>query len=103
MAEIGILRIVAIVDAWNMNGVHKLRGDKRSTALKRGQCLIAFNRKLTIGRIIDSEGGVHTYYAPPKEIFDIASVSQMVSDGFWVELRVGAKVRQKASDLELVA
>lgn len=105
MSEVGILRILKIVEKWDMRGVHKLRNDRRAKSLKRGQCLIAFNKAMTIGRIIDPAGGVHTYYADKdrKEIFDIDRLSALVHEGFWVELRVGKSVAKKAADLRVAA
>ena len=103
MAMINTMKMVAILDNYNMSGWHKLRNSKQARELTRGQCLVAFNRKMTIGRIIDSAGGVHTWYAPPKEVFDLAKLSAMIQQGFWIDLRVAASVRQKATDMKLVA
>lgn len=100
MSEVGTMRITAIIEDWHMGKVHKLREDRRAKKLKRGQCLIAFNRKMTIGRIIDPLGGVHTYYAAKKSVFDVDALSAMVADGFWVELKVGSSTRKQASELK---
>ncbi|MGB5812043.1 MAG: hypothetical protein WBG86_16020 [Polyangiales bacterium] len=103
MSAFGKLRVTKIVEEWNMNCVHKLREDKGSRTLKKGDCLVAFNKKQTIGRIIDFAGGVHTYYARKKEVFDIQSLSALVETGFYIELSVGAKTRQQASELKRAA
>ncbi len=97
------LRIDVIVERWDMRGVHKLRKDRRALALKSGTCLVAFNKALTIGRIIDYAGGIHTYYAEPKEIFDTTSLSELLQDGFFIDLRLGQKTQQQASRLERAA
>ena len=103
MSEVGTLRIVSIIENWDMRGVHKLRTGREATALSRGQCLVAFNKAMTIGRIVDVAGGIHTYYTEPKEIFDIDSLSARVTRGFWVALRVGKATQQAARKLRRVA
>jgi hypothetical protein len=97
------VRITSIIDNWSMNRIHALRDQDRATALKRGEALVAFNRKMTIARVIDCVGGVHTYYAEPKTIFDMQTLSDMVERGFWMELTVGAKARKTAKKLKLAA
>ena len=97
------VRITSIVESWSMNKIHALREDSRAIALKRGEALVAFNRKNTIARVIDCIGGVHTYYAEPKTIFDMQTLSDMVERGFWIELTVGAKARKTAKRLKLAA
>ena len=97
------VRIISIVDEWSMNRIHALRDDSRAIALKRGEALVAFNRKMTIARIIDCVGGVHTYYAEPKTVFDIQTLSDLVDRGFWMQLTVGAKARGKAKKLKIAA
>jgi len=86
-----------------MNKIHALRGDRRAIALKRGEALVAFNRKLTIARIIDCVGGVHTYYAEPKTVFDIQTLSELVDRGFWMQLTVGGQARKTAKKLKIAA
>jgi hypothetical protein len=103
VTEITALRITNIIERWDMRGVHKLRTGRPARSLKRGQCLIAFNKAMTIGRIIDEAGGVHTYYAEPRESFDIDSLSALVHRGFWIELRVGQTARAKAAELKHAA
>jgi hypothetical protein len=90
------VRITSIVDDWSMNKIHALRDDSRAAALKRGEALVAFNRRLTIARIIDCTGAVHTYYAEPKTVFDIETLSGLVDRGFWMKLSVGARARRIA-------
>ena len=97
------VRITSIVDAWSMNKIHALREDSRSIALKRGEALVAFNRKGTIARIIDCVGAVHTYYAEPKTVFDIQTLSDLVERGFWIQLSVGAQARKQAKKLKMAA
>ena len=97
------VRIIAIIGEWSMNRVHALREDSRAIALKRGEALVAFNRKGTIARIIDCVGAVHTYYAEPKTVFDIQTLSDLVERGFWMQLNVGAQARKTAKKLRIAA
>jgi hypothetical protein len=97
------IRITSIIDNWSMNRIHALRDRDSAVALRRGEALVAFNRKGTIARIIDCAGAVHTYYAEPKTVFDIQTLSDMVERGFWIELTVGAKARKTAKKLKLAA
>jgi hypothetical protein len=86
-----------------MNKIHALREDSRAIALKRGEALVAFNRKGTIARLVDCVGAVHTYYAEPKTVFDIQTLSALVERGFWIQLTVGASAREKAKKLRMAA
>lgn len=91
------LAVKTLVEGWDMRGIHKLRKSKDARALRPGQCLLAFNKAYTIGRLIDHVGGIHTYYAPPKEIFDMAAISKLVAAGFHVSI-VRAAAKKSRSD-----
>ena len=82
------LRIVGIILEWNMNSIHSLRKRAEQYPLARNQCLIAFNRKQTIARIIDCMGGVHTYYSEKNQAFDVEELNNLVHDSFHVSIYV---------------
>ena len=65
--------------------------------------MIAFNKRQTIGRIIDWEGGVHTYYAEKGEMFDLDSLRELVKAAFYVDLTPGTNAKRAAKDLNLAA
>jgi hypothetical protein len=103
MSEVGVLRITKIIEKWDMRGVHKLRKLGKTKKLRRGQCLIAFNKAQTIGRIIDNVGGVHTYYTTGSKVFDIDELSNLVDESFWVSLKIGKTTKKQASHLKRAA
>ena len=83
------VRVVHVTKAWDMRKKHALREGLRAARLKRGQCLVAYNKALTMARIIDCEGGVHDYYADPGELFDHDSLVRRMKRAFNVDLDVG--------------
>jgi len=46
--------------------------------LGRGQIALLINRACTIARFVDSEKTIHTMYAEKGEMFDIATIEDMV-------------------------
>jgi hypothetical protein len=96
-----MVRITKIIENQDMRGVHKLR--KRMRTLKKGECLVAFNKSKNIARIIDHLGGVHTYYTEQGVVFNMDSLRDLVYDSFYIDITVGATVRKKAQHLRRVA
>jgi len=47
--------------------------------LGRGQIALLLNRACTIARFVDSERTIHTMYAQKGEMFDLATIEQMVA------------------------
>ncbi len=82
-----------------MRGVHKLRKHRKAKKLKSGDCIVAFNKASTMARIIDWKGGVHTYYAEPRQVFDLDALKRLVGSGFGVVLEPGITVRRQAEEL----
>ena len=95
------LRITRIIETWDMRKRHVLR--KRFMNLNAGEVLLAFNSAQTIARFIDCEGGSHDYYAPKGELFDVDSLTDMVSNGIHVRLEVGYSERSRAAALHIAA
>ena len=83
------VRVRDVIKGWDMRRKHALREGEKARALKRGQCLVAFNRALTMARIIDCEGGVHDYYADQGVEYDLATVADQLMRGLFVDLDVG--------------
>lgn len=57
--------------------------------LGRGQIALMLNRKCTIARFVDSEMTIHTMYALDGEMFDLATIEEMVQKR---TLAIGVKV-----------
>ena len=91
------VKVIHVESNWDMRRKHALRESRRAKKLERGQCLVAFNAALSMARIIDSEGGVHDYYADRGVKFDLVSLRAMVRDGFAVELDVGKTTSVRAA------
>lgn len=83
------VRVRHVVKDWDMRRKHALREGAKANGLKRGQCIVAFNRALTMARIIDCEGGVHDYYADQGVVYDLALVRDQLRRGLLVVLDVG--------------
>src|SRR3990172_13173487 len=70
------VRVTKLVPNTDMRGVHKLRA---KVSCNSQEAWLFLNRKLTIARLIDSVGGVHTYYAPKDKQFDHQRLYGMVA------------------------
>ena len=91
------VKVVHVESEWDMRKKHALRESRKANRLTRGQCLVAFNGALTMARIIDSEGGVHDYYADRGVKFDLAVLKEMIQQGFAVDLDVGKTTSVRAA------
>lgn len=89
------IQVVHVEQGWDMRLVHALREGLRARNLKPGQCLVAFNTRLDMARIIDAEGGVHTYYAYQGEEYDLETLAAQMRSGWKVELVVGQHERRR--------
>ena len=93
------VRVVHVEADWDMRIRHKLRIGNRARRLKARECFVAFNRALTIARIIDSELGTHDYYTVQGEVFDLELLQAKIKGGLDVDLEVGRHQRKKAARL----
>lgn len=92
------VKIVHVIEEWDMRARHKLRRMKKARELKSGEAILALNRAQTMFRIIDSEGGVHDYYQTAameknREVWSPSGIRTIVALGLRVKLNVGALTR----------
>lgn len=83
------VKVVHVIQDWDMRVRHKLRDGRKGSSLKRGQCLVAFNRSRNMARIIDAVGAVHDYYADKGEEYDLELLAKHLQAGLYVELQIG--------------
>ena len=81
-ATIRIKRVLADVD---MRAYRVLRS-KAIMYLTPREGWLLFNKANTIARLLDSQGGVHTYYSPKGEVFDTTLLEGMVGKGLAITL-----------------
>lgn len=92
---ISITKVHTNVD---MRGVHKLR---TKVTCQVGEAWLFINKSATIARLVDSVHGVHTYYAPKGEAFDLAAISTALN-AMRLTLEV-PNAKQRARVLKLAA
>ena len=80
------MRWIKIVQNHDMRQRHGLRNSRAALLLKPGQCIIAINRRRSIGRIIDCVGAIYDYYEEPGRAIDVQRLKEMVREGWGVEL-----------------
>jgi len=97
------VRVTDVIDGWDMRGVHILREHRKMRNLSTGSCVVAFNKEQNIARIIDWQGGVHTYYADDNEFFDMESLRELSKTSYYVDLVPGEVAARKAQDLWQIA
>ena len=91
------VKVYKLILNQDMGGIHKLRSKHRQ--LPQGSCLIAFNNSQTMARIIDWRGGVHTYYANEREIFDLDTLTVLVKAVFYIELTPGKIAESQVGEM----
>ena len=97
------VKVTKIKIDWDMRLTHPLKDCREATSLKRGECLMAFNARQTMIRLIDCVGGVHTWYKKAGDgVFDIKRIAVLMNDGLLVELQVGRAPAERARKLFLV-
>lgn len=85
------VQVVSIETDWDMHLKTSLRESYKAAHLKHGQCLVAFNGFRTMARVIDYEGGVHDYYTPRNNPFDIDALAIRMRNGLGVIIELGVK------------
>lgn len=96
------MRVVHIIDDWDMRMVHRLRSHPKARSLQKGECLMAFNRAITIARIVDCNGGVLQIWSRPGRQFDYDECLLLVKSGWDVDLRKGASTRSSISRIRVL-
>jgi len=51
---------------------------------------------MTIARLVDSAAGIHTYYAPDGEQFDLKAIENIATDAIGIKLRRYVHLRRVA-------
>lgn len=85
------VRIAHLITEVDMRPTRSLASGKFRVfaQLGRGQIALMLNRKCTIARFVDSEKTIHTMYAEDGEMFDVATIEEMVQKR---TLAIGVKV-----------
>jgi hypothetical protein len=86
-----IVTVRRLVKEADLRRVHVYR-ERFSPRLKTGQAVLLANYACDKIRLIDSAGGVHNYYAPPGEIFDVALIQKHLG-AMRIQLSLHAKAR----------
>ena len=97
------LAVKRIIEEWDMRSRTSLRELLVTRRLKKGECVVAFNRKMTIARILintqseDAEVGTLEYYASEGYEFDMDVLRNIVSDGTDITIAESRTRRQRAA------
>lgn len=75
-------------------GIHQLRNRPEFRDLREGQAGLVLNTKRTIARIIDSQGGVYSMYAPDGYSYNLGMIQEMVELGMGVELKGNPAIKR---------
>lgn len=87
-----VVKVTRILLDQDLRSIHKLRAGHQT--LRKGACFMAFNKAQNMVRIVDCEGGVHSYWSPDRQLFDIDEVQRLVMRGWNVELDLGRSTEQ---------
>jgi hypothetical protein len=86
--------ITRIVTDWDMRSVHNLPPGQRG--LYGSQVILCLNSRMTIARLVDSAAGIHTYYAPDREQFDLRAIENIATDAIGIKLKRYVHLRRVA-------
>lgn len=86
--------VTHVYRGWDMRKKHLAR-KTYMVKVRVGQAAVLLNGDRKIARIIDSQGGVHDYYAPKGQKFDEGALYNMVERGFHINLVTGKDERKK--------
>lgn len=92
-----IVTVVRVYLKEDMRRLHamRVRGQKR---LGHAEVSLFVNERRTIARLVDSFGGIHSYYADPGYKFDLKAISEAVSVlGLRLETRAASPRLRKAA------
>lgn len=93
------LRVVDIALEWDMRSRHPLRNMAEKYGYRAGEVLLAFNRRRTMVRLVDSALGVHDYYSPDGSRFDVDLIADVIAQGLKLEVTL---VREAQKTMHVV-
>lgn len=87
--------ITKIIRDWDMRGTYELLEHAHIGSLEQNEVMLAINRRRTMVRFIDMELGVHTYYSPVGQRFDLAALKSIATAAIGIRLESRAKLKLK--------
>ncbi len=96
------VRVTQIKENWDMRSTHPMRAlGKRG--LKPGEVSLFLNKRRTIAKLVDCEGGLYQHWCEATERFDLELIRQRVAI-LGLELTVnGTQAQRKAKRLQAAA
>lgn len=85
-----IVTIRKLVPDWDMRRIHKLQEQADALKLRSRDVILAFNRRMPMGRLVDMNGTIVTFYAFEGMRFKV----EKLLDG--MELNLGMNLRVHA-------
>lgn len=89
-----MLEVTGVTWEWDMRSKLKLLNSTRAKRLRPGECFIAFNRSLSIARVVNGYGEMLEIRSAEGVEFDPEIAISRVFNGWTLELGAGAKILQ---------
>ncbi len=87
--------ITKILKDWDMRRTYELLENAHVDALDQNEVMLAINKRRTMVRFIDMELGVHTYYSPFGQRYDLAALKNIATSAIGIRLESRARLKLK--------
>ncbi len=83
-----VVMVKRIITDWDCRRIRALQviGDRNK--LKAREVILAFNRALTMARVVDGRGSILTVYADRGHVFDVDTLLDDTEESFGISLRL---------------
>ena len=88
----GVMMVRDVVWEWNMRYKLLLFEHQAMQGLRHGQCVMAFNKALTLCRVVNGNGDMIELRTDRQHQFDQEAIIRRMAGGWNVQLQVGAEI-----------
>ncbi len=83
-----VVMVKRIVTDWDCRRIRALQAIGERNRLKPREVVLAFNRSLTMARLVDASGSILTVYSDDGNVFDVDTLLAAQEETFGITLRL---------------
>ena len=83
-----VVMVKRIITDWDCRRIRALQAVGDRNKLKGREVVLAFNKALTMARVVDSRGSFLTVYADYGHVFDVETLLDANEESFGISLRL---------------
>ena len=88
MATTTVVMVKRVITDWDCRRIRALQAVGDRNRLKAREVVLAFNRALTMARLVDAAGSILTVYADAGLVFDVDTLLAAQEETFGITLRL---------------